>query len=48
MYLQLSFTSIYPGVLRRINNLTLYEDNPLELKDIYDREELNTRLKGNG
>ena len=36
----IDFSSIYPGILKRINNLTLYEDNPLELKDIYDIEEL--------
>jgi hypothetical protein len=36
----IKFSSIYPGVLRRINNTTLYEDNPLELKDIYDIDEL--------
>ena len=36
----IDFSSIYPGILKRINNKTMYEDNPLELKDIYDREEL--------
>jgi hypothetical protein len=36
----IEFSSIYPGVLRRINNTTIYENNPLELKDIYDIEEL--------
>ena len=36
----IEFSSIYPGMLRRINNLTLYEDNPLKLKDIYDIDEL--------
>ena len=34
------FSSIYPGILRRINNTTLYENNPLELKDIYNVQEL--------
>jgi len=36
----IDFSSIYPGVLRRINNTTLYENNPLELKDIYNVQEL--------
>ena len=34
------FSSIYPSILRRINNTTLYENNPLELKDIYNVQEL--------
>ena len=34
------FSSIYPGILRRINNTTLYENNPLELKDIYNVQQL--------
>ena len=36
----IDFSSIYPGILRRINNKTMYENNPLELKDIYNIQEL--------
>ena len=33
-------TSLYPKILKRINATDKYKDNPLTLKDIYDRKEL--------
>ena len=34
------WTSRFPQILKRINRTDKYKDNPLVLKDIYDREEL--------
>ena len=34
------YTSIFPGILRRINNTDRYKDNQLELRDIYDIEKI--------
>ena len=33
-------TSMYPKILKRINRTDKWKNNPLKLKDIYDRQEL--------
>jgi len=38
----LDYTSIFPSILKRINNTDLYKNNPLTLRDIYDVEKANS------